>query len=160
MAACGAGDVDGDGLEEVLVGVSRSSAAYLFLGGRTGTSYFADADATLVGAEDSDTGGRVSKGGDVNADGFADTLVAAYDADTSEINAGEVYLVYGPFGGTREGIEADVTFYGRGEHDKIGSGGLAGGADVDGDGLDDILMNSISDGATGGRAWLVLGASL
>ncbi len=82
----GAGDVDGDGHDDVLVGArynddggSAAGAAYVVLGPVTGTLDLSLADAKLVGEEGGDLAGYgVSGAGDVDGDGHDDVLVGAY----------------------------------------------------------------------------------
>jgi hypothetical protein len=95
----GAGDVDADGHDDVLVGAYSnngggpdSGAAYLVLGPVTGTLELARADVKLVGEEANDWAGTtVSGAGDVDADGRGDLLIgAAYNDE-----GGAAYLIYG-----------------------------------------------------------------
>ena len=96
----GAGDVDADGHDDVLVGShsndeggTDAGAAYLVLGPITGTLDLSRADVKLLGEDASDwAGDTVSGAGDVDADGQADLLVGApYGTDY----AGTAYLIYG-----------------------------------------------------------------
>jgi hypothetical protein len=86
-SVAGAGDVNGDGYADVLIGapdeppVGNSGAAYLWLGGPSdlgsnGTT--ANADWTKTGAIDQNFGRAVAPAGDVNGDGFGDVLVSEY----------------------------------------------------------------------------------
>ena len=83
-ALSGAGDVDGDGLDDLLIGAYGSDdptgsagAAYLVLGGTTGTMSLAGAHGTFIGEAGADVAGQVVSGaGDANADGYADLLIA------------------------------------------------------------------------------------
>ena len=75
----GAGDVDGDGNDDLLIGAQsndeggrNAGAAYLVLGPVTGTLDLSLADAKLVGEEAEDGAGSVSDAGDLNDDGHDD----------------------------------------------------------------------------------------
>ena len=91
-----AGDVDGNGHDDLLVGSDEwsghTNAAYVVLGPVTGTLSLSLADAKFTAEdEDDDAGSSVSGAGDVDADGRADLLVGAqYNGD-----GGAAYLIYG-----------------------------------------------------------------
>jgi hypothetical protein len=92
----GAGDVNGDGLGDLLIGTSRN-VAYLVLGGTLngGASAIAGAaDVTFTG-DGSSFGLRVGAAGDLNGDGLSDMLIGAHSDDDGGRNAGSAYVVYG-----------------------------------------------------------------
>ena len=102
----GAGDQDGDGLDDVVVGsIYRSpgeayiaGAAALFTGVAEGTTFLQDATRTYAGSMEYDVAGwDVDSGVDMNGDGFPDLLVGASGADRDgETDVGSVHLIYGP----------------------------------------------------------------
>ncbi len=170
-AVAGAGDVDGDGFDDVLVGslgvsngaLAYAGAAYLVLGGHTPTSGpLSGADAKLLGtAADDEAGYSVAGGGDVNADGYADMLIGAPAADGGGTNHGAVYLF---LGGTSRASglvsAADSVFYGTavsGAGDAVSAAG-----DADADGYGDILLGApglSTSASSAGSAYLILGSS-
>ncbi len=107
LSVAGAGDVNGDGLADYVIGANFASprgrlmagSAYVVFGSATPTALdLADSfdGFRIDGANDLDgTGGRVSGAGDVNGDGFDDIIVSAIGDDTFGNLAGAAYIVYG-----------------------------------------------------------------
>jgi len=173
-AVAGVGDVDGDGVGDMLIGADNAEAgfgaAYLVSARRVQLRdegdggdllRLDDAAATLVGAADrSGAGQSVAGAGDVNGDGRADLLVGAPSAPFEGEYAGAVYVVLGPVKGRYELAGADRII----QETKPGAAfgwSVAGGADVDGDGLDDVLAGAPGYGTPGvsrrGAAFLFTG---
>lgn len=91
-----AGDVDGDGADDLLLGVHMVSEVVLFYGTPSGTSTYAAADASFMGEQAGDrTGEGLSTAGDWNGDGFADLLIGATHHSGSAYYAGAAYVVLG-----------------------------------------------------------------
>lgn len=155
--AC-AGDVNGDGYGDVLVGASshdndmgeNAGEAWLFHGPVSGDLYLEDAAARLVGEAPHDLAGfLVAAAGDVDADGHADLLVGALGVSDNGSDARDVYLLLGPVGGTRSLADADAVFHtGWGEWDDD-SPMIAGGSDFNGDGFDDVVIGNNDHHADG-----------
>ncbi|HMQ75861.1 MAG TPA: integrin alpha [Flavobacteriales bacterium] len=77
-SVCTAGDVNGDGYADVIVGAPLSGGvgrAYIHHGGPGGLG--AAPSTTLIGTAGSEFGFSVSAAGDINTDGYADVLVGA-----------------------------------------------------------------------------------
>ncbi len=106
-----------------------------------------DADTILYGeAANSSLGNAIGPAGDVNGDDLADVVLGAYRYDGDATDVGRVYLAYGPIsGGERSVGTADVIIEGDGTSDNDDRAGtsVAGGGDLDGDDLDDLLIGAI-----------------
>jgi hypothetical protein len=168
-AVTGVGDVNSDGLADLLIGAyanddggSDAGAAYLVLGGASGTVNLDNADAILTGANDSDRAGfAVAMAGDVDSDGYDDIFVGAYQSDDSYSNAGAAYLVLGPVTGNLDLGSADATYTGEAADDRAGYS-IAGRLDVNDDGLDDLLIGAYQNddaASDAGAVYLILGDS-
>ncbi len=118
------------------------------------------ADAILTGlATDDEFGHVLADGGDLDGDGLGDLVVGAPGNDTSADGAGAAYVFVGPFTDDRTAADADATRYGLATYDYAGYS-VAGGADVDGDGYDDLVVGALHDDTAGtdaGAAYVVYG---
>jgi hypothetical protein len=163
-----AGDTDGDGLDEILVGAPFASggfeeggAVYLVHGSVEGVHSLDVAAARLDGEHRQDRAGWAVAGvGDTNADGRDDVLVGAPYAIGGLDERGAVYLVRGPFDGAQTLASAHVRYIGERDGDRIGTAVAAAG-DVNGDGRADSLIGSPylqGDAGEAGGAYLVLHA--
>jgi len=113
-----------------------------------------------------DTARAVSGAGDVNGDGIPDILIGARSASPNgQSSAGAAYLVFGKAGGFETAIDLGALDGADGfEIDGALAGSFVGGSvarvgDVDGDGLDDVLIGAPGYG-DGGAAFLLFGDQL
>jgi len=148
QGAAAAGDVNGDGIGDLLLGAmfedtagEDAGAAYLVLGSVDGVTSASESDAVLRGEAVSDRAGRVASAGDVDGDGFGDFLVGAYYNDTSGEDAGAAYLIRGPVLGEFSLADADAKFLGEAAGDFAGAS-VASAGDVDADGHDDVAIGA------------------
>ncbi|MBN2170128.1 MAG: FG-GAP repeat protein [Candidatus Krumholzibacteriota bacterium] len=160
-----AGDVNGDGYADVLLGArshtddySGEGKAYLYLGyydGLATTPFW-----TETGGEEGASYGAVATAGDVNGDGFSDILIGACNADGASVDRGMCYCYHGRGDAPR----LEVGWAGDSGQTTAHLGwGLAMIGDVNGDGYDDALLGApdYDNGQTDeGAAWLFLGSHL
>jgi hypothetical protein len=177
-----AGDVNGDGYGDVMIGASRadnngrsdSGSAYVVYGKASPSTLDLAALTTtggfrLDGAVTGDLAGEVAGAGDVNGDGFDDVMLGAPEADPySRSNAGSVYVIYGAASQTAptlvdgpapgRGFRLDGAAFG----DFLGQG-LSAAGDVNSDGRDDLIVGAYAADPNGknaaGSAYVIYGAS-
>jgi hypothetical protein len=137
-----AGDVNGDGYADLIVG--GTTAGYLFLGGPAGLTTLPAATLTSRGAQ---SGLRVASAGDVNGDGYADVVMANFDQAISYVYLGGPSGLSGAPDAT---LPSPVTGLGLFGHS------VAGACDVDGDGYGDIVIGA-PGAAPNGQAFVYLG---
>ncbi|MBU0704519.1 MAG: integrin alpha, partial [Chloroflexi bacterium] len=145
-AVASAGDVNGDGYADVIVGVPRydlgeieEGAAFLYLGGPEGLA----TSPAWIGESDQEYawfGWAVASAGDVNGDGYADVIVGAprYDV-TGLTDAGQAFLYYGgPTGIITSTVWITHTDQ---AHARFGVSVSTAG-DVNGDGYGDVVITA------------------
>jgi len=158
----GAGDLNGDGLDDFLVGapnwddgaVADVGRVYVYFG-RSGNSPVIAGELRGTQA-DARFGTAVAGAGDINLDGFADVLVGSplFD-DAGRVNSGQVQVFFGGSGGVFN-TAPDATLAPTAANSLFGAS-LAGGGDVNGDGFSDFVVGvpQASVGQTGEGAGLL-----
>ena len=174
-----AGDVNGDGREDVLIGVPKADEA----GEDAGRAFvvFGKADGDPVSLLEVETGQggfriegeaagfrtgiSVDGVGDMNGDGFGDVVIGADGADPVGEASGRAYLVFGQATGDAVMLSAvaagsgGFVMNGQVELDLAGCA-VSGAGDVNGDGRPDVLVGARGGGANGnnsGRVYMVSG---
>ena len=145
ISVAGAGDVNGDGFADVIVGAhlfdngqDAEGAAFVYFGGAG--AFDTTPDAQLESNQASaELGTSVAGAGDVNGDGFADVIVAARFYDNGQTDEGAAFIYFGGVGAF------DTTFDARVESNQpdaeLGNS-VAGAGDVNGDGFADVIVGA------------------
>lgn len=180
----GAGDVNGDGYDDVIVGspyfddgiqgnsgVYKAGAAFVFHGGAGGiasggpgnAATYLQARLGTVGypqVRTGEFGQSVAGAGDVNGDGFDDVIVGDRFWGDVELEQGAAFVYHGSGTGVPSGDEttADTSLTGDPVHSLEFGSKVAGAGDVNGDGYDDVIVSNYEDG-TPARAWIFLGTA-
>ncbi len=156
-AVDGAGDVNGDGYDDLVLGWSSAGEAYVYLGSSAGIG--ASADTTLVGpVAYGRFGAAVAGAGDGDGDGFDDLIVGAPANSGSSAGAGVVpgaYVFHGSAAGVS--LSATTTLTGEAAGDDFGEAVAAAG-DLDGDGYADVVVGAPDYGSDAGRLYVFRGS--
>ncbi|MBI5528387.1 MAG: FG-GAP repeat protein, partial [Deltaproteobacteria bacterium] len=161
-AVAGAGDVNGDGFADVVIGANLydngqtdEGRAYLYRGGSSGLATTAGwtAESNQAGAY---FGHAVAGVGDANGDGFGDVLFGTYLYDGGQTDEGRTYL----YRGLATGLSgSDWNTWGEASYDEFGYS-IAGAGDVNGDGYGDVIVGAPYGGTSDeGRAYVYLGGT-
>ena len=151
----GAGDVNGDGIDDVIIGAAFGDAAFVVFGRADQVTIdlasLGAAGFKITGVNGSQFGDAVDGAGDMNGDGRADVIISAS-------TAAKAFVVFGK----ADGATVDTASLGSGGFviDKA-DGDVAGAGDVNGDGVPDVLVgrptHTYSARNTSGAAYVVFG---
>lgn len=154
----GVGDVNHDSYDDVMLPNSKASDGFMLLAGP-------DLDverpiAWLYDAESGDTRiGAAAASSDFSGDGEIDYLIGAPSLDGDYEDEGVVWILSGPISGEADLDDvADLRLAGGAEDVWLG-GAVGSAGDVDGDGLDDVLLGASGADAGSGAAYLLYGVA-
>ena len=167
-SVAGAGDVNGDGYADVIVGAPDWDSSTIYTNSGIARIYMSRSNGIATSAHQSISGGEanaymgysVASAGDVNRDGFSDVIIGAPGWDDDVANEGRAIVLHGSASGLPSFIawHAEANSYNAQLGYSVGSAG-----DVNGDGYSDVIVgapyyNTDADDATEGKVYVFHGS--
>lgn len=161
-AVAGAGDANGDGFSDFMVGARyydseklNEGGAFVYYGGFS--KQYNWSDVMITGQQqDAWLGSALAPAGDVNGDGYSDLIIGAYPYDNGQTDEGTALIYHG--GGT-PGNESSGTWLTDSVASRRFGSVVADAGDVNGDGFDDVLISAPgTDPAASGRTLIAYGS--
>ena len=161
--AIATGDINNDGYKDVIMGVPNNDKGYVLFGKGSWSSTFdlnswtAPADGfTITAASAGDTTGTAVASADINSDGIDDVIISAPTATFgANTEAGKTYVVYGAAGWATATLSLSTVnytttgFYWGGVTSTDRSGSSLATADVNGNGVADLMIGAPGTGSAG-----------
>lgn len=164
----GAGDVNGDGFADVVIGdpvyEGRTGRAFVIFGKASTTAIDLAAGGFLDGfimygvSFGEITGTAVAGAGDVNGDGLDDVIIGSHQSLTRAVSTGKAFIVFGKrdrglveLSQIADGAGGGFAIVGAASNDFVGHS-VARAGDVNGDGLDDVVVGANFAFGEGGTA--------
>ncbi len=151
----GAGDVNGDGFGDVLVGKGLNSLdslqSYIYFGAKDTMDFIVDVVVSNSDGYDA-FGSSLSSAGDVDGDGISDFMIGAFSSDSGGTDAGKVVLYYG---GTNITYSGDAVY--RGTAGDLFGTSMNSAGDLNGDGYGDLIIGAPGNddyGTDAGKVYL------
>jgi len=184
-AVSGAGDLNADGFDDIIIGAIYANSgeypgagkAYVVFGTDQGFPTVFELSAingtngiAFVGAEPNDGAGySVSDAGDVNGDGIDDIVIGApYWGTNPDVASTRSYVVFGHAGNfpaqyDLSSLDGTSGFVVLGPGTGASGAGVSGVGDINGDGVDDIIIGDYSADLDGkldvGQSYVVFGSA-
>ena len=170
-----AGDLNGDGLADLVIGAPGAGAAgnlkpiagetYVIFGEASGLGPSIDLKNVAAGTGGfvifgrnayNSSGYSVASAGDINGDGFDDLIIGAQGGDAAGNFTGDSFVVFGKVGGFGSSIDLTAVgqgtggfvIFGQNANDYAGFS-VASAGDVNGDGFDDMIIGAVGGDAAG-----------
>lgn len=138
VSVSGTGDLNGDGINDLIVGSDRNLGSVQVRSGADGATLY-----TFTGDSLGDQfGSSVSDAGDVNGDGISDLIVGAFGDDNNGSFSGSARVLSGQDGAVLHDFSGDSA------GDQLGNS-VSGAGDVNGDGFDDLIVGALGDDNNG-----------
>lgn len=165
VSVASAGDVNGDGFSDVIIGAyrydfgifSQNGRVFIHYGSPAGVSVTPDRELSSSFADDAFFGRSVAGAGDLNGDGYGDIIIGAYGESSG---TGAAYIFYGSASGI--GLGPDLILNGVSNNDIFGIS-VSSAGDVNGDGHSDVIIGAwgVDDGGNTneGIAYVFLGSA-